>query len=219
MRALVLGRGGIGAAFARHLGLRGTVTVLSRQDGLDWERPDIAEECLVGASAHGPFEVIVDATGMLVWQDHLPEKRLEAIDAKAMAAQFAVNAIGPALVLKHYDRLLAPAGRSVFATLSARVGSIGDNHLGGWISYRAAKAALNQIVRTASIEVARKRPDAIVVALHPGTVATNLSSPFAGRRDTFTPDHSAGLLIDVLDRLTPRDTGQLYAYDGTRIPW
>jgi NAD(P)-dependent dehydrogenase (short-subunit alcohol dehydrogenase family) len=107
----------------------------------------------------------------------------------------------------------------VIATLSARVGSIGDNRLGGWISYRAAKAALNQVVRTSAIEVARYNPQAICVALHPGTVATPLSAKFTGTRDTFTPDDAARQLLDVIGNLTPEQSGGFFAYDGTEIPW
>ncbi|MEM6623451.1 MAG: SDR family oxidoreductase [Pseudomonadota bacterium] len=217
--ALVLGRGGIGSAFAQALSARGAVMVLSRENGLDWEQPSRAEACLSQAAAAGPYDLIVDATGVLVWQGHKPEKKLAGIEAEAMAAQFAINAIGPALIFKHYEALLPETGRSVIATLSARVGSIGDNQLGGWISYRAAKAALNQIVRTASVEMTRRRPEAVVAALHPGTVATGLSAPFAGRRDVFTPEQSATKLLDVIDRLQPANSGGFFAYDGSQIPW
>ncbi|MEM7190474.1 MAG: SDR family oxidoreductase [Pseudomonadota bacterium] len=196
--------------------LPGAVGV-SRVDGLDWRDPERAEAALIALD--GPFDLIFDATGALTIDDQGPEKALKVIDAEAMAAQFAINAIGPALALKHYDRLMPRHGRSVFATLSARVGSIGDNRLGGWISYRAAKAALNQIVHTASIEIARKRPEAIVVALHPGTVATPLSKPFSGQRKTFMPEEAAAKLLAVLDGLRPEDNGSFFAYDGSRITW
>ena len=214
-RSLILGAtGGIGSAM---MPLLPKVNALSRKDGLDWMRPEEAETVLLQTS--GPFDLIFDATGALEIDGHGPEKALKAIDANAMAVQFAVNAIGPALILKHYERLLPREGRAVIATLSARVGSIGDNGLGGWISYRAAKAALNQIVRTASIEIARKRPDAIVVALHPGTVATPLSEKFAGNRERFPPETAAAHLRSVLDVLTPADSGGFFAYDGSAIPW
>lgn len=214
-KSLILGHtGGIGSALMRTLP---NATGLSRRDGLDWAQPDQAEAAI--SATHGPFDLIFDATGALVIDGHGPEKQLKAIDAEAMAKQFAANAIGPALILKHYERLFRPTGRTVFATLSARVGSIGDNRLGGWISYRASKAALNQIVRTASIEIARKRPEAIVVALHPGTVATSLSARFAGNRETFTPDEAATRLLTVIDGLQPKDTGGFFAHDGTPIPW
>lgn len=219
MKALVLGAsGGIGSEIARQLAQRGyAVTGLGRADGLDWQDPMRAEGVLLATP--GPFEMVFDATGVLEIDGAGPEKQLAAIDAGAMAAQFAVNAIGPALILKHSKALLPRKGRSVFATLSARVGSIGDNGLGGWISYRASKAALNQIVRTASIEIARTRPEAVVVALHPGTVATRFGADFRGRREALTPEQSAARLLAVLDGLTPADTGSFRAYDGSPILW
>ncbi|MEM1298207.1 MAG: SDR family NAD(P)-dependent oxidoreductase [Pseudomonadota bacterium] len=218
MRALVLGStGGIGQAVAAHLQSGGTdVTGLSRRDGLDWRDPERAEQLLANL---GPFDLVFDATGALEIDGAGPEKQLAAIDAEAMSAQFTVNALGPALVLKHYKTLLPRQGRAVFATLSARVGSIGDNGLGGWISYRASKAALNQIVKTTSIEIARTKPDAIVAALHPGTVATEFGARFRGNRETLTPEDSARRMLDVLSGLSPADTGGFFAYDGSRIPW
>ncbi|MEO1490561.1 MAG: SDR family NAD(P)-dependent oxidoreductase [Pseudomonadota bacterium] len=216
MRAVVLGSSGaIGGAVARSLGDQ--VVGLSRAVGLDWIRPDVAETALLGAG--GPFDLVFDATGALIIDGAGPEKKLADIDPAAMAAQFAVNAVGPALVFKHYRSLIPRRGRAVIATLSARVGSIGDNGLGGWISYRASKAALNQIVRTASIEIARWNPEAICIALHPGTVATRLSDPFAGGRDRVTPEQAAANLLSVIDGLTPTDTGGFFAWDGTPIPW
>jgi NAD(P)-dependent dehydrogenase (short-subunit alcohol dehydrogenase family) len=138
-----------------------------------------------------------------------------------MATVFSVNTIGPALVAKHFVPLLAQRERCVFAALSARVGSIGDNRLGGWYAYRASKSALNQILRTLAIEVARSRPEAIVVGLHPGTVASGLSRPF--RPDStadgvFSPEESAAHLLRVLDGLKADDTGGVFAWDGSLIP-
>jgi NAD(P)-dependent dehydrogenase (short-subunit alcohol dehydrogenase family) len=220
MRALVIGSsGGIGAALVAALEARGSsVTGLSRSgDGLD-----ITEEARVAAAAAahpGPFDLVFDATGALEIEGRGPEKAIAAITPEAMAAQFALNAIGPALLIKHFHETLPREGRAVFATLSARVGSIGDNRLGGWISYRASKAALNQIVRTAAIEVKRKRPEAVVVALHPGTVRTGLTARYAGRHPTVTPEEAAGNLIAVLDGLTPGHSGGFFAWDGKAIPW
>lgn len=220
MRALIIGEtGGIGGAFALALHGRGVeVTGVSRRrDGLD-----ITDEATVTAAAEGltgPYDIIFDATGALEIDGAGPEKTIAALDPVVMAAQFAVNAIGPALLLKHLHPLLARDARAVFATLSARVGSIGDNRLGGWISYRAAKSALNQIVRTAAVEIARKRPQAIVVALHPGTVRTPLTAKHAGKHSTVAPDLAAANLLGVIDALTPADTGGFFAWDGQRIPW
>lgn len=218
MKALVLGHSGaIGAAVAHALSARASITGLSRADGLDWQDPARAEAVL--RALDGPFEIIFDATGALHIGDHRPEKRLLAIDAEAMIAQFSVNALGPSLVLKHHDQLMPRTGRSIFATLSARVGSIEDNRLGGWIGYRAAKAALNQIVRTAAIEVARKRPEALVVALHPGTVKTPLTTPVIGDRPADAPAVAANRMLAVLDGLGAENSGGFYAYDGSQIPW
>jgi NAD(P)-dependent dehydrogenase (short-subunit alcohol dehydrogenase family) len=220
MRALVIGSsGGIGAAVAAALTARGAeVAGLSRSgDGLD-----VTEEASVAAAAArhpGPWDLVFDATGALEIGGHGPEKTLAMLDPAAMAAQFAVNAIGPALLLKHFHEALARDGRAVFATLSARVGSIGDNRLGGWISYRASKAALNQIVRTAAVEVRRRRPQAVVVALHPGTVRTGLTERYVGRHPAVAPEAAAGNLLAVIEGLTPEDSGGFFAWDGARVPW
>ncbi len=134
-----------------------------------------------------------------------------------MARAFAINAVGPALLLKHFVELLPRQGRSVFATLSARVGSIGDNQLGGWYSYRASKAALNQILRTASVEVARRRPDAVLLALHPGTVRTRLSDPFTGPDQGIPAEEAARRLLATMDAATK--TGCFLDNTGAVIPW
>lgn len=150
-----------------------------------------------------------------------PEKTWRAIDPELMAESFAVNTIGPALVAKHVLPLFPRDRRAVFAAMSARVGSIGDNRLGGWYSYRASKAALNQIIRTLSIELAAKRPHAICVGLHPGTVATDLSHPFQGNvpaGNLARPDEAAAQLLDVISGLTPGDTGNVFDAKGLRVP-
>jgi NAD(P)-dependent dehydrogenase (short-subunit alcohol dehydrogenase family) len=170
--ALVIGAsGGIGAAVVAALRTRGAnVTTLSRRtDGIDVTDPQSVEAHL--GALEGPFELIFLATGALEMERYQPERALRDITAEGLAAQFAVNAIGPALILQHVPRLVPRDRRAVFAALSARVGSIEDNSLGGWYGYRASKAALNQILRSASIEVARTHRHAIVAALHPGTVA------------------------------------------------
>lgn len=223
--ALVLGAsGGIGSAFLsafRDDPACARATGLSRRsDGFD-----VTDEASVSAAAerlHGEgagFDVIICATGALTIDGVGPEKTIKAIRTDAMAAQFALNAIGPAMVLKHFAGLLHRDRRSLIAFLSARVGSIGDNRLGGWISYRASKAALNQIVRTSAIEIARSRPQAVVAALHPGTVATALSDRFSAGHDRLTPDDSVRRMLCVLEGLDPPRSGGFYAYDGQTIPW
>lgn len=221
-RALVIGgTGTIGSAFIAHLtqdsGCAG-VTGLSRADGMDLlDEASIAHQAerLAGQG----FELIIDATGILTIDGTGPEKSLRALDPVIMARQFAINAIGPALLLKHFSPRLPLTGKSVFASLSAKVGSIGDNALGGWISYRASKAALNQIIKTASIELARTRPQAVIVALHPGTVQSPLSQPYVGQRTTLSPEDSAARLLKVLEGLSPKHSGGFFAYDGATLPW
>ncbi len=220
MKALVIGdSGGIGAAVADALRRRGAeVTGLSRRDGLDLiDQTSVARAA--DAMADQRFDLIFNATGALVIEGHQPEKTIRAIDAEAMAAQFVLNTIGVALLLRYFSPLLREDARAVFASLSARVGSIGDNRLGGWISYRAAKAAQNQIIRTASIEIAQKQKQHIVVALHPGTVETPLTQDYAARHPTIKPAESAMSLLAVIDGLTPEDNGSFWDWKGERVEW
>jgi len=229
--ALVFGAsGGIGQAVADRLEADPGCRAVVRLSRSSMPAIDVADEAGIAAAAdivrerHGEIDLLFDATGALTvpgvdGQPTGPEKTLRRLDPVAMANAFAINAIGPALLLKHFAPLLPRDRRGVFATLSARVGSIGDNRLGGWVSYRASKAALNQIVRVAAIEIARRHPHAVVAALHPGTVATSLSAPFAGNRGTLTPAASAARLLAVLDGLTPADSGGFFAHDGQPIPW
>lgn len=172
-------------------------------------------------SADGrPLRVFIDATGYLHGGGFAPEKSWRQLDPAHMAQAFAVNAIGPALLIKHFLPLLPREGKSVFATLSAKVGSIGDNQLGGWYSYRASKAALNQIVRTAAIELKRRKPDAVCVALHPGTVESSLSAPFGKSGLTVrSPETAAADLLDVVNELSSDDSGGFFDYAGKLLPW
>ena len=218
-RALVIGAsGGIGGAVAAELRARGAlVTGLSRQvDGLDVTDPASVETHL--GRLPGPYDLIFVATGILAPAGRGPEKSLDAIDGPALAQVFAANAIGPALILRHAPRLLPRAGRSVVGVLTARVGSIGDNALGGWYGYRASKAAANQIVRTAAIEIGRKRKEAVVAALHPGTVETPFTKGYPAHRKV-TADEAARNLLSVLDGLAPEQTGGFFDYAGKEIPW
>ena len=219
-RALVIGAsGGIGAAMAAALGQQGAeVTGLSRStDGLD-----VTDEASIAralSALEPPYDLIFVATGALAPAGLGPEKSLRALDAAQLAQQFALNASGPILVLKHCLRLMPRDRRTVFAALSARVGSIGDNGLGGWYSYRASKAALNQLLHTAAIEVARSHRLAIVTALHPGTVDTGFGAEFHAGRETVTPAAAAANLLAVIDRLTPAESGRFYDWQGEAIPW
>jgi NAD(P)-dependent dehydrogenase (short-subunit alcohol dehydrogenase family) len=189
---------------------------------------ELTDESSIAAAAQlidesGPLDLVIVATGALHGADlSLPEKSWRVIDGQAMAQQFAINTIGPALIAKHALPLLRRDSRSVFAALSARVGSIGDNRLGGWHSYRASKAALNMLVRNFAIELASRNPHAIAVAIHPGTVDTALSSPFqrgVPPGQLFRPDHSAAQILAVIDRLSAADSGGLFAWNGERIPY
>ncbi|MFN0023367.1 MAG: SDR family NAD(P)-dependent oxidoreductase [Parvularculaceae bacterium] len=215
--ALVIGAsGGIGAAIAQKLGAPARLS--RREDGLD-----ITDEGSVASAAKDlagqEFDLIFVATGVLAAEGARPEKSFAEVEPESFARALAVNAIGPALVVKHFAPLLARKGHAVLAFLSARVGSIGDNRLGGWMSYRASKAALNQIVRCASVEIGRTRPGAVVLALHPGTIETALTRDHARGRYTATPDACAGQLLGVCASATPAMSGGFFAYDGAPIVW
>ncbi len=218
--ALIIGAsGGIGAALAGTLAARGAqITALSRREhGLDLT--DESAVARVLGELTGLYDLIFVATGALELGPHKPEKSLRQVAPDALAAQFALNAVGPVLVLKHALRLMPKDRPARFAALSARVGSIGDNALGGWYGYRAAKAALNQLLHTAAIEVARSHPQAVVVTLHPGTVDTGLTEGYRGGHAAMPPAEAAGHLLRVLDGLTVADTGGFYDWQGVRVPW
>jgi NAD(P)-dependent dehydrogenase (short-subunit alcohol dehydrogenase family) len=194
------------------------VTGLSRSGhGLDVTDEASVEQTM--AALEGPFDLIFVATGGLVINGAEPEKTIRDVSAQAMLDQFALNCIGPSLVFKHTHKLLPRKGRGVFAALSARVGSIGDNGLGGWYAYRTAKAALNQMIHSAAIELARTRKQAICVALHPGTVETPFTAKYASAYPTVPPHEAAENLLNVLEGLAPEDTGLFYDWAGKRVPW
>lgn len=219
MRALVIGAsGGIGGALVSALQTRGEVVGLSRSgEGLD-----VTDEASVARALGGlepGFDLVVVATGALVLGGVGPEKSLRSVTAEGLAAQFAVNAIGPALVIKHAVRLLPRDRVARLAVLSARVGSIGDNALGGWYGYRAAKAALNQLVRTAAVEVRRTHPQSVFVALHPGTVETGLAPVQRAGHPAVSAAVAAANLLRVLEGLGPEASGGFYDWKGEVVPW
>lgn len=223
--AVVVGAsGGIGAALADRLALDPRVARVhrfSRRSVIPLDLTDEASIIAAAATVDAPRLVIV-ASGVLHDGELAPEKRLADLDAARLARSFQVNAVGPALVLKHFAPKIPREGKAVLAVLSARVGSISDNRLGGWYGYRAAKAAANQFVRTAAVELAARRRDAICVALHPGTVDTPLSAPFqrgVAPERLFTPQLSADRLLAVIEGLAPADTGGFFAWDGQPIPF
>jgi len=217
-RALVIGAsGGIGSACVKELARRGyDVTGLSRSvDGLDVT--DAGSVARVLGALEAPFEVVFVATGTLA-TGAAPEKALGAIDAGRMLGVMAVNAVGPALILRDLEQLLPRQGPCVVGVLSARVGSIGDNRMGGWYSYRASKAALNQIIHGAAIELGRKRKESVVVALHPGTVETPFSADYGGHTK-MPAGQAARQLCDVLLGLSPAQSGGFFDYAGKVVPW
>lgn len=224
-RALILGAtGAIGGAMAAQLTADprcAEVCALSRHStpSIDFDAPDTIAAAADTLRQQAPWHLIVVATGMLSSHTGGPEKRLADLNATHLAASFATNTIGPALVLAHFAPLLAKGERSLLAVLSAKVGSIGDNRLGGWYSYRASKAALNMLLKTASIEMARTHPQAVLAALHPGTVDSALSAPFRGAQIGRPPAAAAQDLLEVLDGLQPQDSGGFWAYDAQHLPW
>jgi NAD(P)-dependent dehydrogenase (short-subunit alcohol dehydrogenase family) len=224
VKALVIGSGGaIGSALAEALRADprcASVLALSRQT----DPPiDYAREASIAAAAqvlraHAPLHMVIVATGVLHTAAAQPEKRLADLQLASMEEVFRLNTFGPALVLRHFAPLL-DRQRSVMAFLSAKVGSIGDNRLGGWYSYRASKAALNMLVKTASIELRRTHPGAAVVALHPGTVKSALSRPFRGDEIGREAARAAHEMWQVLQGLRAEDSGSFVAYDGEQLPW
>jgi NAD(P)-dependent dehydrogenase (short-subunit alcohol dehydrogenase family) len=224
-RAVVLGASGaIGSALVAALETDvrcAQVLAYSRSSTPGFALEDEARisACAAHAASHGPVHLVLVATGALHIDGHGPEKRLGALDPQRLARAFAVNAIGPALLLKHFVPLLALDAPVLFAVLSARVGSIEDNRSGGWYGYRASKAALNMLLQTAAIEAARTRPLAVFAALQPGTVASPLSGPFVPAADALTPDASAAGLLAALDGLQPTGRAQFVDYRGGAIPW
>ena len=219
-RALIIGdSGGIGSAVKAALSARDVDVIgLSRSgDGLD-VTSEASVEAALGA-LQGTFDLIFVATGALEIDDFAPEKTIKALQPEALLAQFKLNTVGPAMVLKHALRLVPKDRRAVVAVLSARVGSIGDNGLGGWYSYRTAKAAVNQIVHSTAIEVKRSHKEAVIVSLHPGTVQTKFTEKYVGRHASVPADEAAQNLLSVIDGLTPDQSGGFYDWAGKEVPW
>ena len=224
--AVIFGaKGGIGAAVLAAASSSGRFSSVmgfptDKDAALDITNETEIKHAASKASANGQIRLELVATGVLSSRGAKVEKRLEDITPESVLAAFRVNTLGPLLVAKHFLPLLPRSGKSVFAAISARLGSIGDNRLGGWYSYRASKAALNQAIRTSSIELARRAPDAICLALHPGTVDTGLARPFSGtRRPTLKPSDSAAMLLSVIDDATWRNSGEFLDQNGLKIPW
>lgn len=189
---------------------------------------DVTEESDIVAATNkikqtaGELHLALYCVGVLHEGELSPEKSLRDLNAPDLLYSFQVNSIGAALVAKHLATLFDRRTPSLFAAISAKVGSIGDNRLGGWYGYRASKAALNMFMKTAAIEYKRRCPCTIVVSLHPGTTDTRLSKPFQDNvpeEQLFSVERTVGLLTDVMSRLTPEDSGEFYSWNGNRLPW
>ena len=220
-RALVFGAsGGIGQAFSRFLesklGSENVVKISRSFDG--FEISDEEKIFKLSESIEGSFNLIINATGVLQTTEEGPEKTINVVKQKSMIDMMTINAIGPALLLKNFSKKLDKTKFSVFVNLSARVGSITDIRLGGWISYRSSKAALNQIIKTSSIEINRRNKNAICVGLHPGTVKTSFTEKFQNTTETISPDESVKMMMNVVENLSVDDNGYCLAYDGKVIP-
>ncbi len=237
MRAVIFGAsGGIGGALVDHLAASNKVSQIyagSRRPQIQTSEKivpfvfDLEDEDSIAAAAQntragGPLHLIFVATGILSGDILKPEKSWSAQEPASYAKMFAVNTTGPALIGKHFLQQLSRTDKSVFAALSARVGSISDNRLGGWHAYRASKAALNMVLRNFALELAHRNKNAIAVSMHPGTVDTNLSAPFQSGvkpEKLFTPEYSAQQMLKVINDLTVEKSGNLYAWDGAHIPF
>ena len=225
--------GGIGAALVHALADRGVAVLAGSRSAQSWQHDavtsfafDMDDEASI-AAAVGPWrgdppDLVIVATGLLTLPDGTgPERSLKSLDPNTIEEVLRANTIGPAIIAKHVLPILPRDRRSVFAALSARVGSIGDNRLGGWHSYRASKAALNMLIRNFAIEMGRTHKQAVIVGLHPGTVDTKLSEPFQGNvpeSQLTDADVAAGNLLRVIDGLHPPDSGSVFDWKGERIP-
>jgi len=224
-QALVIGASGaIGSALVSQLQgdpRCGRVWGIARnsQPAIDFNDEPTVARAAAEIRTQGPLHLIILAAGALHGAHGMPEKRMAQLNYAQMEANFRINALGPALAMAHFAPLLDRHSRSLMGVLSAKVGSIGDNALGGWYSYRASKAALNMFVKTTAIEVARTHPLAVLAALHPGTVDSALSAPFRGAEIGRPPAQAAGELLNVLDGLQPEHTGSFWAYNGQPLPW
>jgi NAD(P)-dependent dehydrogenase (short-subunit alcohol dehydrogenase family) len=223
-RALIIGSSGtIGSALVSALKSRPScqeVIGLHRNSDpvIDYDHLESIQTAYETLEKLRPFDLIINTIGVLHTQQWTPEKRLADLQANQLQQQFLSNAVGPTLTIKHFSKLMNPAG-GVFATLSAKVGSITDNRLGGWYSYRASKAALNMLIKTASIELHRTQPHLVLVAIHPGTVKSNLSKPFRGDEIGRDPSEAASEILFILGSLEASDTGSFKSYRGEDIPW
>ena len=224
--AVVIGNSGsIGSAIEKELSDQGFKNIIGFNRSSN-PRLDLLNEETIAQSAQfikdkdTPVSLVFDATGLLHDDNNMPEKTYKNIDQIFMRKNFEINVMGPALIMKYFLPLLDKEEKSIFASISAKVGSISDNRYGGWYSYRASKAALNQMIKTASIEMKMKNQNAICLAIHPGTVESKLSKPFQKNDLTIqSPQESASNIFKILTSSTSKDTGSFYNWDGKIIDW
>jgi NAD(P)-dependent dehydrogenase (short-subunit alcohol dehydrogenase family) len=222
--ALIIGSSGtIGGAFLELLEnnpLCSRVVGIHRhsEHKIDYQDLDSIESCAAALSQVGPFQLIINTIGVLHTSNWMPEKKLDDLNTEQLAELMKINAFGPALTIRHFSKLLDPKN-SIMVTLSAKVGSIEDNRLGGWYSYRASKAALNMLIKTASIEWARTKPNAALIAMHPGTVNSNLSKPFRGEQIGRPAHDAVADMFQVIEDLKKEDSGSFISYSGEKLPW
>jgi NAD(P)-dependent dehydrogenase (short-subunit alcohol dehydrogenase family) len=223
-RAIVIGSSGtIGEAFMHLLENNpqcSSVVGIHRhsQHPIDYQNLDSIESCVGALATEAPFQLIINTIGILHTGDWMPEKRLADVNAEQLEELMRINAIGPALTIKYFSKLMDPA-HSLMVTLSAKVGSIEDNRLGGWYSYRASKAALNMLIKTASIEWARTKPNSALIAMHPGTVNSRLSKPFRGEQIGRPASDAVADMFKVIEGIQKEDSGSFVTYAGEKLPW
>ena len=223
-RALVIGSSGtIGATFVRLFENNPSCSIVvginRRSDHpIDFSFPETIESSAKSLAALGPFQLIINTIGLLHTEKYMPEKKLADLNHDQLNELMNVNAIGPALTIKCFTNLL-DSQNGVMAILSAKVGSIEDNRLGGWYSYRASKAALNMLIKTAAIELRRTKPNVALIALHPGTVNSNLSKPFRGQEIGRNADDAVKDMFHVIESASKEDSGSFLSYSGERLPW
>lgn len=221
-RALIIGAsGGIGSALPdalNHLyGIIDIVKISRSVDGLDITDEDNIKNLL--SRLDGEFDLIFIATGALEINGIGPEKTILQMTPQNLRAHFEINTLGPALLIKHLHKFLPKNRTSILATLTARVGSIGDNNLGGWISYRTSKAAAHQIIKTSALEIKNKFKKSICVAIHPGTVNTDLTKKYVGNHPNVQPNEAAVNILNVINSLNHDDTGRFFDWAGKQVEW
>jgi NAD(P)-dependent dehydrogenase (short-subunit alcohol dehydrogenase family) len=222
--ALIIGSSGtIGSHFVRLLESHPSCSKVigihrNSAHAIDYHHPQTIEASANTLSELGPFQLIINTIGVLHSEQWMPEKKLDDVNQTQLTEMFNTNTIGPTLTIKHFAKLL-DINHGVMATLSAKVGSIEDNRLGGWYSYRASKAALNMIIKTASIEFARTKPNIALIALHPGTVNSGLSKPFRGQQIGRDPLEATRDMLHVLENVSKEDSGSFLTYSGEKLLW